>query len=171
MKLSKTLTLTVALLLVASFAAFAGEETLDAKKATTTEAKTEAPIELKNQTHCPVMGGKIDSSAYTDIQGQRIYHCCSGCTGALKEDPDKFFKKAATDGILFENIQTTCPLCDMELKDKSVHTDFEGRRLAFCSTNCLEAFNEDPKTILAKLDAPADEEKKADMKGHEGHGH
>ena len=43
--------------------------------------------ELHNQTLCPVMGKPIDSSAYTDIQGQRVYHCCKGCTAKLKADP------------------------------------------------------------------------------------
>ncbi len=52
MKLSKTITLMVAMLLIASISAFAGE----AKK----DAVPDAPKELKNQTHCPVMGGAID---------------------------------------------------------------------------------------------------------------
>jgi YHS domain-containing protein len=84
-------------------------------------AKAESPKKLKNQTHCPVMGGEIDSTAYTDIQGQRVYHCCPGCSKALKADPDKYFKKAAAEGVLFENIQTTCPVGGEELKEGLVY--------------------------------------------------
>jgi YHS domain-containing protein len=161
MKLIKTVTVIVAALLVASFTAFAEKETQDAEKI--------APVELKNQTHCPVMGGKIDSTVYTDIQGQRVYHCCPMCSSKLKADPDKFFKKAAADGILYENIQTTCPVSGKELKDKSVFIDFEGRRIAFCCENCPATFKGDAQKYLSKMDAPAKEEKSD--KGHEGHNH
>lgn len=156
MKLTKILTMTVAMLLVASLTAFAGEEKQ--------EAKGDAQKELQNQTLCPVMGGKIDSTVYTDIQGQRVYHCCPMCSAKLKKDPDTYFKKATADGILFENIQTTCPVSGKKLEDKSVYTDFEGRRIAFCCKKCVGTFNEDPKSYLSKLDAPADKMKGHDMK-------
>jgi YHS domain-containing protein len=117
---------------------------------------TEPPKELKNQTHCPVMGGKIDSTVYTDIQGQRVYHCCPMCSATLKADPDKYFKKAAEEGVLFENIQTTCPVSGEKLKDKSVYTDYDGRRIAFCCKKCLGTFNEHPAKYLKNLDEGAD---------------
>jgi len=112
----------------------------------------ESPQELKMQTNCPVMGGKIDSSVYTDIQGQRVYHCCPMCSAKLKADPDKYFKKAAEDGILFENIQTTCPVSGEKLTDKSVYTDYEGRRVVFCCKKCRGTFAQDPAKYLQKLD-------------------
>lgn len=102
------------------------------------------------------------------------------CSGKLKKDPDTYFKKAAAEDILFENIQTTCPVSGKELEDKSVYTDFEGRRVAFCCKKCRGTFSEDPEKFLSKLDAPAEEtdapaEKMEghDMKktGHEGHNH
>lgn len=164
MKLSKTLTIMVAMLLVASLTAFAGDEKQEAEK--------ETPKELTNQTVCPVMGGKIDSTVYTDIQGQRVYHCCPMCSKALKKDPDKFFKKAAADGILFENIQTTCPVSGEKLEDKSVYVDFEGRRIAFCCKKCIVAFNDDANKFLTMLDAPADKMEAKEMKmDHKGHNH
>jgi len=132
--------------------------------------KKEAPKELKNQTHCPVMGGEIDSTVYTDIQGQRVYHCCAMCSNSLKKDPDKFFGKAATDGILFENIQETCPISGEKLGESSVFTDFEGRRVNFCSDKCQTAFNEDPAKVLAKMDKPA-KDKKEKKHDHSGHNH
>ena len=98
------------------------------------------------------MGGKIDSSTYTDIQGQRVYHCCPGCSKALKKDPDKYFKDASAKGILFENIQTTCPVSGEELKEKSVKVDFEGRRVFFCCENCVSKFEKEPQKFLKKLD-------------------
>ena len=99
-----------------------------------TTKEKEVSKEFKNQTHCPVMGGKIDSTLYTYVQGQRIYHCCPMCSTKLKKDPDKYFKKAAEEGALFENIQTTCPVSGEKLEDKSAeekqgihHDDVENR--------------------------------------------
>jgi YHS domain-containing protein len=162
----------VALLLGLTAAAMAGD--------TEGEKSTEAPKELKNQTHCPVMGGKIDSTVYTDIQGQRVYHCCPMCSAKLKADPDKYFQKAAKEGVLFENIQTTCPVSGEKLKDKSVYTDYEGRRVVFCCAKCRGTFNQDPDKYLKKLDegteaAPAEEMKDMEMDhgsdDHSGHNH
>lgn len=132
----------------------------------------EKPKELKNQTHCPVMGGKIDSTVFTDIQGQRVYHCCPSCIPKIKADPDKYFKKAAAQGILFENIQTTCPVSG-EAIDKSKFVDFEGRRIYFCCNQCIKDFNKDPQKFLSKMDQSSekpssDMEKEHDT--HEGHG-
>ena len=136
---------------------------------------TEAPKVLKNQTNCPVMGGKIDSTVYTDIQGQRVYHCCPMCSANLKANPDKYFKKAAEEGILFENIQTTCPVSGHKLEDKSVYTDYEGRRVVFCSQKCRGSFEEDPVKFLKNLDAstesPAEETMKMEHGDDSGHDH
>lgn len=131
---------------------------------------SETPKVLKNQTNCPVMGGKIDSTIYTDIQGQRVYHCCPMCSAKLKADPDKYFKKAAEEGILFENIQTTCPVSGEKLEDKSVYTDYEGRRVAFCCKKCRGTFNEDPAKYLKKLDeAPDAKTEKMENMNHDDH--
>ena len=136
---------------------------------------SETTKELKNQTHCPVMGGKIDSTVYTDIQGQRVYHCCPMCSDKLKADPDTYFKKAAAEGVTFENIQTVCPVSGEVLEDKSVFTDYEGRHVVFCCKKCRGTFDSDPAKFLKKLDEKADvksEEKKAMDKGdHSGHNH
>ncbi|NOY88412.1 MAG: YHS domain-containing protein [FCB group bacterium] len=108
--------------------------------------------ELKNQTNCPVMGGKIDSTYYTDIQGQRVYFCCPMCPKKFKADPDKYFQKAAKEGILFENIQKNCPVSGKELTEKTVYIDYEGRRIYFCCPDCQDTFNKDPKEYLSQMD-------------------
>ncbi len=117
----------------------------------TTKAVT--PVrQLKPQTVCPVMGNLIDSAAYTDIQGQRVYHCCPMCSSKLVADPAKYFKKAAEDGVLFENIQTSCPVSGEKLAKKDRFVDFEGRRVFFCSDTCSAKFKLDPTGYLKKLD-------------------
>ncbi len=136
-----------------------------------TSGTEEKVPELRNQTHCPVMGGTIDSTVFTDLQGQRVYHCCPMCSESLKKDPDKFFRKAAAEGVLFENVQTACPVSGKEL-DTTVFTDFEGRRVFFCCEKCVEPFLEAPAEYLGKLDTPDVEKKKQnEHMDHEGHGH
>lgn len=128
------------------------------------------PVAIKNQTHCPVMGGAIDSTVYTDIQGQRVYHCCPMCSKALKADPDRYFEKAAQQGVLFENIQTACPVSGEKLKDKDVFTDYMGRRVYFCCEKCIDEFGKDPKLILSRLDTPSKMEN-SPQKEHGQHNH
>lgn len=134
-----------------------------------------APGKLKNQTHCPVMGGKIDSTVYTDIQGHRVYHCCPMCSDKLKADPDTYFNKAAAEGVLFENIQTTCPVSGKVFKEKTVSVDYEGRRVYFCCDACPDTFNKEPAKYLEILDgdqgSDAKDMKNMDHGDHSGHNH
>lgn len=168
-----------ALMLFAAFSAF-GEEA--AEQAETEAAKTaekpEPVKEWKNQTHCPVMGGEIDSTISTDIQGQRVYHCCPLCSAELMKDTDTYFEKAAEGGVLFENIQTLCPVSGKKLEKKEVFTDYNGRRIYFCCEGCIEPFGKEPQKFLTALDEKPkeDTEKQMEheghkqMQGHEGHG-
>ncbi len=165
MRLSVILTVLVALSLAVGSLALAEEQVKQ-------DSSAAEPAALKNQTRCPVMGGKIDSTVYTDIQGQRVYHCCPMCSGKLRDDPDKYFQKAAAEGVLFENIQVTCPVSGEELETKDIYTDFEGRRIYFCCMKCLGTFSKDPQKFLKKMDQARSAEEK-EKKGREmpmGHG-
>lgn len=125
--------------------------------------------QLKPQTHCPVMGGKIDSTIYADIQGQRIYFCCPGCVAAFKENSDKYFMKAAKERILFENIQTKCPVSGDPI-DEDIFIYYEGRGIHFCSKGCISTFYSDPEKYLLKLDEMTEklnDKNKVETKDHE----
>jgi len=131
-------------------------------------AKAE-PHQLKAQTLCPVMKKPIDSSAYTDIQGQRVYHCCRGCEKELRAHPDKYFEEAAKDGIVFQNIQTVCPVTGQPI-DKKYETYYKGRHIYFSNADCLAKFDASPATYLKKLGMspkPAAES----STGHSSHSH
>lgn len=58
----------------------------------------------KSQVACPVLGGKINKTIYTDYQGQRIYFCCPACIDIFKQDPEKYLKKMEREGIVPEKI-------------------------------------------------------------------
>ncbi len=166
--LRRILVFAIGATMVAGLAVHAGDEKPDSKK--------DSAKELKAQTHCPVMGGKIDSTVYTDIQGHRVYHCCPACIPKIKADPDKYFKKAAAEGVLFENIQVMCPVSGEKLEAKTVYSDYEGRRVYFCCKKCQGMFDKNPKKFIKELDATMPSTKPEDKKpeektGHEGHGH
>lgn len=51
------------------------------------------------QTHCPVMGGEINPTVFTDLpSGERVYYCCPGCDKELMEAPDKYAAKLEEQG-------------------------------------------------------------------------
>lgn len=136
------------------------------------EERVEKKIEFKNQTHCPVMGGKIDSTSYTDIQGQRVYHCCPMCSKKLKDDPDTYFKKSAEQGVLFENIQTTCPVSGEKLAEKKSSIYFEGRTIYFCCDDCIGPYKKDAQKFLKALnDTPQEKKTVTKQHDHSGHNH
>ena len=139
------------------------------------DAAPAAPKELKPQALCPVMGKPIDSSAYTDIQGQRVYHCCPMCSAKLKADPDKYFKKAAAEGVLFQNVQKSCPVSGEPL-DSTQFVDYQGRRVYFCCKKCPTQFAANPQKYLKGMDKPSEKKVEstdshgARQGGHEEHG-
>ena len=113
--------------------------------------------EGKPQTACPVSGKPIDkaSSPHIDFQGQRIYFCCDNCPPAFRKDPESFFAKAAEAGVVFENIQTACPVSDETLGEhegmEPVSIQYKGRTVKLCCAACQKPFAKDPAKYLAKL--------------------
>lgn len=90
----KTLSLLLTLSVVAMFALNTSAENLHDHTAT----------DLKTQTTCPVMGGDIDPSLYADVEGKRIYVCCSECISKIKSDPEKYIKKLEDEGVVLEEV-------------------------------------------------------------------
>ena len=127
--------------------------------------KAELPEGYKAQETCPVMGGKITDDSYADYQGQRVYFCCPACEDPFLKDPDKFFEQAAKDKVMFENVQTKCPVTGEKI-DRKHFTYYKGRGIYFCSAGCVEKFKAEPEKYLEKMS-----EGKKGCKGHKEHGH
>lgn len=175
MNIRSFMTLAGALTLALGIAVYAADD----KKVT--EEKTEVAQEettavsprLGNQTHCPVMGGEIDSTVFTDIQGHRVYHCCPGCSPKLVANPDKYFEKASESGVRFENNQSVCPVSNEPL-EKEIFVDFEGRRVFVCCDKCVKMFEKDPAryiTLLTSASAEDKSENKPAKPASDGHSH
>jgi YHS domain-containing protein len=67
-------------------------------------AVVEKAQQLKPQTDCPVMGGKIDKKYYADFEGKRVYFCCPGCIPEFNKEPAKYLKKLEEMGQEAENV-------------------------------------------------------------------
>lgn len=132
--------------------AFGAVVAADSTKVATTPV---TPPKQHPQEVCPVMGEKINKKMYSDVQGQRVYFCCAMCKPKFKADPDSFFQKAAADGVVFENVQTVCPISGDKI-DKKIYSDYEGRRVFFCCRKCRSTFAAEPMKYLKRLDMPAD---------------
>ena len=50
-----------------------------------------------------------------------------------------------------EIAQKICPVLGNPI-DPNVHTEYKGRRIYFCCTSCLKAFEADPEKYIAKVD-------------------
>jgi rhodanese-related sulfurtransferase len=76
-----------------------------------------AKKEVKPQTECPVMGGKIDKNIFVDVKGKRIYVCCPGCLPKIKADPDAYIKKILAKGETPEKAPGAHELTTKQLKE------------------------------------------------------
>lgn len=73
--------------------------------------------EVKAQTTCPVMGGKINKDIFVDVKGKRIYACCAGCLPKIKADPDTYVKKILAEGETPEKAPEAHELTTKQLKE------------------------------------------------------
>lgn len=63
-----------------------------------TSATTERQISDNPQTLCPVMGGEINKTHYSDYKGKRVYFCCPGCDKTFSQNPEKYLEKIRERG-------------------------------------------------------------------------
>ncbi|OVE82402.1 hypothetical protein BVY04_01070 [bacterium M21] len=109
-----------------------------------------AADELKAQSTCPVMGGKINTKLYADTDGKRIYVCCAGCIAPIKKDPAKYIKALADKGQKPAVLQTKCPVMDGKL-NKQMYVDHDGKRIYVCCKGCIAPIKKDPSKYLKKM--------------------
>jgi YHS domain-containing protein len=55
--------------------------------------QAQAKAVVAEQTTCPVMGGPIDKTIFTEYKGKKVYFCCKGCVETFKADPEKYIAK------------------------------------------------------------------------------
>jgi YHS domain-containing protein len=124
-----------------------------------------------SQTRCPVSRSKlVDRKTFVDCQGQRVYLCCPACKDVFLKNTETVFSKFERDGIVLDNVQKTCPVCDAPVDPKTSKSfTYKGRRIFYACPGCDKKFLEQAEKYLKKLD----QESKASRKGGEetGSGH
>ncbi len=55
-------------------------------------------------------------------------------------------------GIALAAPQTTCPILGGKI-DQKVFVDYQGKRIYFCCTGCIDKFKKDPEKYLKKMEA------------------
>lgn len=63
--------------------------TMAMPKSESSARTTEAPGAIE-QTTCPIMGHPIDTKAFTEYNGQKVYFCCSDCIAKFNKDPERY---------------------------------------------------------------------------------
>jgi YHS domain-containing protein len=114
-------------------------------------AHTHGQAEVKAQTTCPVMGGKINKSQYVDVKGKRIYVCCPGCIGKIKADPDEYIEKLEDEGVTVAKLQTHCPVMGGKI-NTAQYADVKGKRIYVCCPGCIGKIEAAPEKYIAKLE-------------------
>ncbi|MBU8920423.1 MAG: YHS domain-containing protein [Bacteroidales bacterium] len=132
--------------------------------------KVVVPDGYKLQTTCPVMGGEIDSTIYSDMYGQRVYFCCAMCVDKFNADPGKYFVKAAKEKVLFQNMQELCPVSGHPVS-KDHFRYHNGMGLFFCSDKCAEKFDKAPEEVLKKIKDGVKKAEKKHEHSHDGESH
>ena len=70
------------------------------------------------QTRCPVMGGEINPTAFTDLPSkQRVYFCCMACEKKLLAEPEKYAPKLAAQGYKID-VEKVKKAAEGDKKDK-----------------------------------------------------
>lgn len=55
-------------------------------------------------------------------------------------------------GVAKAEPQTKCPVMGLKI-DEKVYTDYQGKRIYFCCSDCLGKFKADPKKYMKKMEA------------------
>lgn len=55
-------------------------------------------------------------------------------------------------GTAWAKPQATCPVMGGKI-NKSLYADYEGKRVYFCCSGCIEPFKKDPEKFIKKMEA------------------
>lgn len=111
-----------------------------------------APVELKDQTVCPVGGEAVDKKVFADYEGQRVYFCSKECVAKYQGFPDKYLFQMYGKGERPENVQTICPVSGEKLEKKETCVEVLNLRIYTCCEKCAAKVKADPVQYLDVLE-------------------
>ncbi len=110
-------------------------------------------------TTCPITGkelGKMGAPVDYVVNGRLVRLCCGMCKAKVDKDSAAAIKKvdaAVVDAQKASYALKTDPVTDKPLGDKAVDYVYGTRLVRFASADSIAAFEKDPKTAMAKVDA------------------
>lgn len=57
------------------------------------EEAAEEVVAAAEQTECPVMGGAINKTIFTEYKGKKVYFCCAPCKEKFEAAPEQYVAK------------------------------------------------------------------------------
>jgi len=106
---------------------------------------------------CPVGGKPAQEEVSIDYKGKKIYFCCPGCEGEVKEHPEKFTTKLNNQlAVTHQIVQVACPLSGGPVKE-GTEVEVGGVKVGFCCPNCQKKVakatdDEKVELVFAKID-------------------
>ena len=91
------------------------------------------------------------------------------CKKKFLENPQAVFDKFAGEGVVPDNVQKTCPVCDSPVDKNSKWFMYKGRRIYYGCPGCDKKFLEDPEKYLKKLGRPSGAESHGKHGSRYGH--
>ncbi len=103
----------------------------------------------KVQVACPLSGRPIDPEAFVQVDGQKVYACCTRCTAKYEKTPEKFAAGLAA-GYTY---QTKCPVSGKAIDPAAFTTLKSGFNVYFCCDGCKDKFAKEPGKYKASLES------------------
>ena len=120
-----------------------------AKDATMTEGNVWSTADGQKRYTCPVMGGEglvSNAPTYSDVDGVRYYHCCSGCEAKFQADPSQFLANLAVPANISSMDESGKHFSDpisgkkRVVTAKTAYHDQDGKRYYFASKRSKKEF-------------------------------
>jgi YHS domain-containing protein len=102
---------------------------------------------------CPVMGEPVDFSASVATDDGPVYFCCKNCIEKYQANPAKYAEKVAAQRKALADrpkVQVTCPVTGKPV-DPNMFTEYQGKKVYFCSSACISRFKGNPDKYRARL--------------------
>ena len=123
-----------------------------------------AEAAIARQKICPVSGkplGSMGQPVAVDVDGGRVYVCCSGCAGAVKAEPAKYAagrpeitvtSATESDAALIKR-QAKCPVMDESLGSmgQPVKVMVGDKPIFLCCKGCIKKIKAEPAKYLAMV--------------------
>jgi hypothetical protein len=106
---------------------------------------------------CPISGEKLGPKATEFVvQGRLVRTCCNDCKAQIVQDPSPLLKKLDAAVVAQQKADyplATDPITGAKLDDKAIDHVYGMRLVRLADKESVAAFEKDPKTAMAKVDA------------------